>query len=111
MSVNHSKEASRTIARRNVSASVAIFNLMEDAATAEISRAQLWLWHRRGVVLEGGTTFTRDLYLRRKAEELSLVEQAMPAARWKEASALLDELVLAEHFAEFLTLGAYERLA
>jgi malate synthase len=90
---------------------VAIFNLMEDAATAEISRAQLWLWHRRGVVLEGGTTFTRDLYLRWKAEELALVEQAMPAARWKEASALLDELVLSEHFAEFLTLGAYERLA
>jgi len=90
---------------------VAIFNLMEDAATAEISRAQLWLWLHRGAELEGGTTFNRELYLRWKAEELAPVEQAMPDARWKEASALLDELVLSEHFADFLTLGAYERLA
>jgi malate synthase len=90
---------------------VAIFNLMEDAATAEISRAQLWLWLWRGAELEGGARFSRELYARWKAEELAPLEQAMPDARWKEAAALLDELVLSEGFAEFLTLGAYERLA
>jgi malate synthase len=90
---------------------VAIFNLMEDAATAEISRAQLWFWLHRGAELEGGVKFSRELYARWKAEELAPLEKAMPEARWQEASALLDELVISENFAEFLTLGAYERLA
>jgi malate synthase len=89
---------------------VAIFNLMEDAATAEISRAQLWLWLHRGAVLDDGKKFSRELYARWKAEELAPLEKAMPDARWTEASALLDELVLSDGFAEFLTLGAYERL-
>lgn len=89
---------------------VAIFNLMEDAATAEISRAQLWLWLHREVELEDGKKFGRELYARWKAEELAPLEQAMPAARWQEASVLLDELVLSDDFAEFLTLGAYQRL-
>jgi malate synthase len=90
---------------------VAIFNLMEDAATAEISRAQLWFWLHRGAKLEGGLEFGRELYARWKAEELAPLEKAMPEARWKEAAVLLDELVLSDDFAEFLTLGAYERLA
>jgi malate synthase len=89
---------------------VAIFNLMEDAATAEISRAQLWLWLYRGALLDDGKKFSRELYARWKAEELAPLEKAMPEARWAEASALLDELVLSDGFAEFLTLGAYERL-
>src|SRR4029450_5873261 len=83
---------------------VAIFNLMEDAATAEISRAQLWLWLYRGALLDDGKKFSRELYARWKAEELAPLEKAMPEARWAEASALLDELVLSDGFAEFLTL-------
>jgi malate synthase len=89
---------------------VAIYNLMEDAATAEISRAQLWLWRRRAVELEGGGRFGTELYTRWKSEELESLERALPNARWRQASALLDELVLSDGFAEFLTLGAYERL-
>jgi malate synthase len=89
---------------------VAIYNLMEDAATAEICRAQLWFWRQRAVELRGGIRFGNRLYTRWKSEELESLERAMPGARWKEASALLDELVLSDDFAEFLTLGAYERL-
>jgi malate synthase len=89
---------------------VAIYNLMEDAATAEISRAQLWFWRQRAVELEGGTRFGAELYTRWKSEELESLERSMPGARWKEASALLDELVLSDGFAEFLTLRAYEQL-
>ena len=89
---------------------VAIFNLMEDAATAEISRAQLWFWRQRGLALEGGAKFGRELYERWRSDELEPLEKAMPDARWKDAAALLDELVLSDSFAEFLTLGAYERL-
>jgi malate synthase len=90
---------------------VAIFNLMEDAATAEISRAQLWFWLHRGTKLDSGAEFGPELYQRWKAEELAPLQSSMPEARWKDASALLDELVLPASFAEFLTLGAYERLA
>jgi malate synthase len=90
---------------------VAIFNLMEDAATAEIARAQLWLWLQRAVVLRDGPRLSRELYSAWKAEELAPLALALPDARWTEAAALLDELVLSDEFAEFLTLGAYERLA
>jgi malate synthase len=89
---------------------VAIYNLMEDAATAEISRAQLWYWLRQRTELEGGVVFTPELYRRWKAEELAPLVRATPEARWNEAERLLDELVLSPDFAEFLTLGAYERL-
>jgi malate synthase len=89
---------------------VAIFNLMEDAATAEISRAQLWFWVHRSSVLDDGRRFGPDLYRQWKAEELAPLERAMPEMRWREASELLDELVLSDDFAEFLTLGAYQKL-
>ncbi|HTV21543.1 MAG TPA: malate synthase A [Polyangiaceae bacterium] len=90
---------------------VAIFNLMEDAATAEISRAQLWFWLHRQAELDGGRRFGPELYRQWKAEELAALEQAAPDMRWPEASELLDELVLSDDFAEFLTLGAYQKLA
>jgi malate synthase len=94
---------------------VAIFNLMEDAATAEISRAQLWFWlHRQVPLSDGGPSngkrFGPELYRQWKAEELAPLERAAPDMRWREASELLDELVLSDDFAEFLTLGAYQRL-
>jgi malate synthase len=84
----------------------AIHNLMEDAATAEISRAQLWQWRTHGATLASGATFTEDLYLKLKAEELEKLqgEHLEPAAQ------LLDDLVLAPHFEPFLTLKAYAHL-
>jgi malate synthase len=87
----------------------AIFNLMEDAATAEISRAQLWQWIDRGAKLEDGRTVTRDLYRQVRDEELPKVG-GTGAGRMREAVEILDALVLADTFAEFLTLPAYARL-
>ncbi len=94
---------------------VAIYGLMEDAATAEISRASIWQWIRNGAVLDGGTTMSADLFRRALAEEQSVVRRELGEDRWTkgrfpEAAALLETLCLEEEFAEFLTLGAYERL-
>ena len=92
------------------SGAVAINNLMEDVATAEISRAQLWQWLRHGAALVGGGTATPVLYERLRAEELARLS-AGPAAHLAEAAAMLDELVLSAAFIDFLTLIAYPRLA
>ena len=90
---------------------VAIFNLMEDAATAEISRAQLWLWLRRGSRLNDGRSVTRELYAALREEELAKLAGASAAAQLEQARELLDTLVLSEQFSDFLTLLAYDRLA
>jgi len=90
---------------------VAIHNLMEDTATAEISRAQLWQWVRQGVMLEDGVRVTPALYQRVVAEELAGLRPSAPAgARLDDAAVLLDSLVLDDGFAEFLTLAGMERL-
>ncbi len=98
---------------------VAIHNLMEDAATAEISRAQLWQWLRRQARLSDGRTLTTDLYREFRQSELHKLEhqqsQAGLAATsaslpFAEAAAFLDQLVTAQEFPEFLTLGAYKLL-
>jgi malate synthase len=89
------------------SGAVAIFNLMEDAATAEISRAQLWHWLRKEARLEDGRPFTRELYAQLKAEEMA---KLAGMKHLEAAASLLDELVLQPEFYEFLTLPAYERL-
>jgi malate synthase len=95
---------------------VPIMNLMEDAATAEISRAQIWQWisHPRGV-LEDGRKVTRDLFRSVLAEEQARVRQALGAEGYKrghydEAAQVLDEITTAPEFASFLTLAAYRRL-
>jgi malate synthase len=88
----------------------AINNLMEDAATAEISRSQLWQWRVRAVPLDDGEPLTADRYAAIRDEELANLRSAQPDAPWTDAAALLDELVLSDSFAEFLTLGAYPRL-
>jgi malate synthase len=87
----------------------AIFNLMEDAATAEISRAQLWQWIDRKATLADGRTITRDLYRKVRDEELPKVG-GLATGRMKDAVGILDGLVLADTFAEFLTLPAYTLL-
>jgi len=88
----------------------AINNLMEDAATAEISRSQLWQWRVQAIPLDDGLPLTADRYAAIRDEELATLRAAAPDAPWIDASTLLDELVLADEFAEFLTLGAYSRL-
>jgi malate synthase len=89
----------------------AIHNLMEDAATAEISRAQLWQWHTSGAQPDGKAPLTHDLYCQMRCEETVKLEQTIPQPnRLKDAAHLLDDLVLADHFAEFLTLDAYNYL-
>jgi malate synthase len=88
----------------------AINNLMEDAATAEISRSQLWQWRVHGVGLSDGGTLTLDRYTAIRDAELGNLRSTFPDAPWSEATALLDELVLSDDFAEFLTLEAYSRL-
>ncbi len=88
----------------------AINNLMEDAATAEISRSQLWQWRVRGTELDDGGTLTEDRYAVIRDEELATLRAATPDAPWEAAAELLDELVLSDEYATFLTLRAYGRL-
>ncbi|MFL5578550.1 MAG: malate synthase A, partial [Gemmatimonadaceae bacterium] len=93
---------------------VAIHNLMEDTATAEISRAQLWQWIRHAAPLAEGATVTEALYRRVRDEELAGLGGGGgdgAASRFADAAALLDELVLGEEFAEFLTLPGYRLLS
>ncbi|MFC5958329.1 malate synthase A [Streptomyces pratens] len=94
---------------------VAIFNLMEDAATAEISRSQIWQWINAGVVLDNGEPVTAELARRVAAEELSNIraesgEEAFAAGHWQQAHDLLLTVALDEDYADFLTLPAYEQL-
>jgi malate synthase len=94
----------------------ALYNLMEDAATAEISRAQLWQWVHNKVVLEDGRPLNTDLYVHFASEELSKVKDVLSAAtrdskRLKQAADILNKLVLDEQFENFLTIKAYEYLA
>jgi malate synthase len=93
---------------------VTIFNLMEDAATAEISRSQIWQWVRGDVILDDGPLVTKDVVERMIDEELvkirELAGDGFDAARYGQAVALFTEVALADSFAEFLTLPAYERM-
>ncbi|MCF6522931.1 malate synthase A [Streptomyces sp. JJ36] len=94
---------------------VAIFGLMEDAATAEISRSQIWQWVNAGVVLDDGRRVTPELVREIAAEDLAAVraetgEEAFAAGRWQQAHDLLLRVALDEDYAEFLTLPAYELL-
>jgi malate synthase len=83
---------------------VPLYNLMEDAATAEICRAQLWQWLKFEAPFEDGTRFSLDLFEDWLADELAALgdlRNVKPAAR------LLHELVTDDEFEEFLTLPAY----
>jgi len=93
---------------------VAIFNLMEDAATAEISRSQVWQWMHNGVRLDDGQPVTRDLAERIIAEESATIREAAGPAfdgpRFEQAAALFSAVALADDYADFLTLPAYEEM-
>ncbi len=88
---------------------VAIFNLMEDAATAEISRAQLWQWVTRDAKLDDGRAITKELYASLRDDELAKLG-GREKGQFGAAADLLDRLVLQETFEEFLTVPAYEHL-
>jgi len=94
---------------------VAINNLMEDAATAEISRSQIWQWVHNGVSTAEGTPITSDWVRQVETEELEKVRAAIGAevydgGEFEQARELFEQVALADDFVEFLTLPAYERL-
>jgi len=95
---------------------VPVYHLMEDAATAEISRSQIWQWIRspKGV-LEDGRKVTQDLFRRLLPEELAKVRTLLGDSAWQtgqyaEAARLFDEITTSDDYVEFLTLPGYERL-
>ncbi|MFI9031235.1 malate synthase A [Streptomyces sp. NPDC053560] len=94
---------------------VAIFNLMEDAATAEISRSQIWQWINAGVEFENGQKATAELAREVAATELDAIrkeigEEAFAAGKWQQAHDLLLQVSLDTDYAAFLTLPAYDQL-
>jgi malate synthase len=88
----------------------AIHNLMEDAATAEISRSQVWQWVRNGVELDTGEKVTEELVRSVLAEVRDELAEQIPAETLSESVELFEQVALAEEFVDFLTLPAYERI-
>jgi malate synthase len=90
---------------------VPLYHLMEDAATAEISRAQVWQWVRHKAKLDGGRIIDLALCNRLLDEELGkLKAAAQPGNRYDDAARIFRDLIAAERFPEFLTLPAYDAL-
>ncbi|MFH3481415.1 malate synthase A [Xanthobacter variabilis] len=95
---------------------VPLYNLMEDAATAEISRAQVWQWIHLAAKLEDGRTVTSDLFGALMTDEMAKLRGVLGAAtydagRFPEAIKLFSDMSLADSFEEFLTLPAYRLIA
>ncbi|MCT2584740.1 malate synthase A [Actinophytocola gossypii] len=88
----------------------AIHNLMEDAATAEISRSQVWQWVRNDVELDTGQRVTTDLVRSVLAETKTALTGELPAELLGPAVELFEQVALADEFPDFLTLPAYERI-
>jgi malate synthase len=92
-----------------------IFNLMEDAATSEIARSQVWQWIRHGVALEEGAQVTADFVRSVIDEELEKIREAVgdevyAKSRPDDARALFEQVALSDELVEFLTLPAYDYL-
>lgn len=96
---------------------VPINNLMEDAATVEISRAQIWQWlHSTKGILNDGRKVTLELFHQLMQEELDKIKAAVGAGvyaqrRYDDAAKILDQIITDDGFVEFLTLPAYQYLA
>ena len=95
---------------------VPLYNLMEDAATAEISRTQIWQWirHPKGI-LKDGRKVTLDMFHEMLAEEIGKIEEAVGEEAYKNgkyelATDLFDKIISNDELEEFLTLRAYENL-
>ncbi|MBI4460909.1 MAG: malate synthase A [Acidobacteria bacterium] len=94
---------------------VPLYNLMEDAATAEISRAQVWQWIRHQAKMNDGRTVTAELALATLKEENSRIremvgEKTYAAGKYDLASKILEDLITSREFVQFLTIPAYEYL-
>ncbi|WP_052851157.1 malate synthase A [Streptomyces avicenniae] len=94
---------------------VAVFDLMEDVATAEISRSQIWQWIDAGVTLDNGERVTREYVRQVAADQMvkmrdEVGEDAFVGHGWEEAYELLLRIALDEEYVDFLTLPAYELL-
>jgi malate synthase len=95
---------------------VPIYGLMEDAATAEISRASIWQWIQHEKTLSNGKVVTKDLFRQLLQEELAVIREeeigaeAYDNGRFAEASKLFEELTTSDQLAEFLTLPGYDFL-
>jgi len=92
---------------------VPLYNLMEDAATAEISRAQIWQWLKHNATLADGRKITTQLYDELSSQEMARIEKEVGSARfnsgnYSRAVKLFSEMSKSAQFAEFLTLPAYE---
>ena len=95
----------------------AIYGLMEDAATAEISRGQVWQWVRHAATLDDGRAVTPELVREAATSELERIRAEIGDDEWffsqgrpEESRELFESVALGEEFVEFLTLPAYERL-
>ncbi len=93
---------------------VGIYNLMEDAATAEIARSQVWQWLHNDILLEDGPKVTRERVEALIDEELANIREQygeeFNAERFGQATALFTEVALADNYVNFLTIPAYERM-
>jgi malate synthase len=91
---------------------VPIYNLMEDAATAEICRSQVWQWAKHGAKLDTGETVTPEMTLEVLTQQIAEETAKSPerAASMEAAGRLLRQMIVAEPFPEFLTLAAYEEI-
>jgi len=94
---------------------VPLYNLMEDAATAEISRTQVWQWIRHGARLEDGRPVTRELFAQVRDEELAAIREQVGDTRWRagrfdRAAEIFESLATADTMEEFLTIPAYDEL-
>ena len=87
---------------------VAIFNLMEDAATAEISRSQIWQWIHNEIKLEDGRLITKHLVETFADEEIAKLEGN---SKFQDALKLFKECAVSDEYVDFLTLSAYEKMA
>jgi malate synthase len=95
---------------------VPIYNLMEDAATAEISRAQLWQWARYGARMDDGTPITAATVAAAIPSVLEKLKQrigekAFASGRFELAARMFQEMTASEEFPEFLTIPAYQHIA
>jgi malate synthase len=94
---------------------VPLYHLMEDAATAEISRAQLWQWIRHEAKLNDGSPITTQRFENWLTEELNVIQKEIGIERYQsgkfsEAADLFSEMIHKEAFDEFLTIPAYNQL-
>ena len=94
---------------------VPLYNLMEDAATAEISRAQLWQWIKHEVNLSSGDKITIDIVNKIFDEELAVIKNEIGSERFESgkfelATDLFKEMINSDNFDEFLTLPAYKHI-